>query len=127
MAKAKEKPFKRKVVKPKKEKVNPLDTLCNEDQRKRLQEIARRGACVILTGDQFAPYQEFFKGIRMYMKNPTFNGVAMYVTHVVYKNNWTRPLYLLTLNDAGNANILHSIREIKGRAVYSRYVYHPED
>lgn len=126
MAKPKEKPFKRKVVKQKPEKKNPLDTLCNDDQRKRLQEIIRRGGVIICTGDSFAPYQEFFKGLRMYMRNPTFNGVAMYDTHVVYKNNWTRPLYLLTLNDAGNTNILHSIREIKGRQVCSRYVYHPE-
>lgn len=50
MAKPKEKPFKRKAVKPKKEKKNPLDSMCNEEQRTKLKEIAARGGVVICTG-----------------------------------------------------------------------------
>lgn len=127
MSKPKEKPFKRKTVKPKKEKKNPLDLLCNEEQRAKLKEIAFRGGVVICTGSTYAPYEDFYKGMRMYMKNPTFNGVALFDTHSIFKKNWMRPIYVLTLNDVGNKNVLHSIRELKGGKLYQRYLYHPEN
>lgn len=110
-------------MEPVREKENPLDKLCNSEQRRHLKKIASCGACIIITGDKLAPYQEFFRGIRMYMRNPTFNGVAMYDTHIVYKNNWLRPLYLLTLNDVNSSNILHSIQKISGKYIYSLHLY----
>lgn len=127
MSKPKEKPFKRKVVKPKKEKKNPLDLLCNDEQRAKLKEIASRGGVVICTGSAYAPYEDFYKGVRMYMKNPTFNGVALFDTHAIFKKNWMRPIYVLTLNDVGNKNVLHSIRELKSGKLYQRYLYHLEE
>lgn len=127
MSKPKEKPFKRKTVKPKKEKKNPLDLLCNEEQRAKLKEIAFRGGVVICTGSTYAPYEDFYKGMRMYMKNLTFNGVALFDTHSIFKKNWMRPIYVLTLNDVGNKNVLHSIRELKGGKLYQWYLYHPEN
>lgn len=125
MAQPKEKPFKRKRVKQLQVKPNPLDLLCSSYQRELLKEIAQIGGVIICSGSDGAPVTEFYRGCRMYMRNPTFNGVAMFDTHIVYKNNWLRPTYILTLNDVGNRNILHSIRELKNGRLLQRYLYHP--
>ncbi len=124
MARKKEKPFKRKEVKEVKKK--PLESLCNEDQLQLLRNAIAQGAIFILTGSAKAPYHEFHKGLYLEMKVPTSNGATLFDTNVVFKNNWERPIFMLTLNDVGNENILHSIREIKAGRIYSRYIYHPE-
>ncbi len=127
MAKPKERPFKRKEFKEDTLKKNPLSSLCSEEQIKLLTNAATRGGAFICSGHAHAPYGDFYKGLRMLMHTPTFNGLTVFDSNIVFKQNWMRPIYVLTLNDAGNKNILHSIRELQSGKLRQRYLFHPEE
>lgn len=117
-----EKRFRRKEVK-QKEKKTLLPTFMSEEQIELLKDYIKRGAVFTATGSVHAPKREVLRGLTQEMKSPTFNGFACYDARVAIKEATERPFIILTLNDFGNKNILHSIREVKGEKIYFRYRY----
>ena len=113
--------MKRKVVP--KQKSYLLDTYCDDEQHAIIRNLIEAGSTFILLGSEHAPKHEFYKGLMQEMYSPTFNGACVYDSWYKFRNAFDRPIITIALNDAGNKNIVDSIKRLnatRSRTLYSK-------
>lgn len=78
-------------------------------------------------GSENSPRRELLNSIRLELKNPTSNGIMVYDANVPYKSQQDRDVIQVSVNDWGNANIIHSIKRLGAERSRTLYAYNPVD
>lgn len=98
-----------------------LNDIANEDQIKIIKSHLRKGSAFVVLGSEHSPRKELLKAIRLEMRSPTSNGIMIYDAIVPYKEQQERDILTVSINDHGNANIIHSIKRLgaeRSRTLY---------
>lgn len=99
-----------------------LTKYVDSDVYKLIKKLIRDGSAFIVLGGEFAPTQEFYKGLCEEMYKPTSNGIACYDVAYKYRYAWDRPIVTISINDNGNKQIVDSIKRldrVRTRTLYS--------
>lgn len=103
-------------------KDSKLNDIADKDQLKILKGHLKKGSAFIVLGSVHSPRKELLNAIRLEMKSPTSNGIMTYDANVPYKEQQERDIITVSINDHGNANIIHSIKRLgaeRSRTLYS--------
>lgn len=115
--------FKRKVYPRAKESTLPEFTTIK--QLAVLRTVMRNGSAIVVLGSENSPRKELLSSISKEFVSPTSNGIMVYDANVPYKNQQDRDIIVVSINDCGNSNIIHSIKKLGNERSRTLYAFNP--